>query len=163
MAISTALRTIYASDPTDTVLISTLEIQLPGETVRLVSDYTDMVLGVDGVGQMFEACALDIALPTKDNSGNQSLQFAIGILDDDRINELVESAMNAGQPIYLVYREYLSTDTSAPASAPIKMTVIGGEFNQDNFGIEASYFDMLNTAWPRQRYTLANAPGTKYL
>lgn len=163
MVISTSLRTVYASAPTDVVLISTLEIELPGENIRLVSDYAEMLLGVDGVMQLFEPCALDISLPAKDNSGNQSLQFAIGIVDDDRINALVESALNAGVEIYLTYREYLSTDTSAPASSPIRMTVLGGEFNQDNFGIEASYFDLLNTSWPRERYTLLNAPGTKYL
>jgi len=163
MAISTVLRTVYASAPTDTALVSTLSIELPGEHVRLVEDFDEMVLGVDGVPQVFEPCALDIGLPAKDSSGNQSLQFALGILDDDRINDLVTSALEGGQPVYLTYREYLSTDTSAPAAAPIRMTVLGGEFEETSLGIEASYFDLLNTAWPRERYTLANAPGTKYL
>ena len=163
MAISTRLRTVYASAPTDTAIIATLDMELPGEHVRLVDDFEDMTLGVNGVPQVFEACGLDIALPTKDNSGNQSLQFALGILDDDRINELVVTALDADQPVYLTYREYLSTDTSAPAAAPIRMTVLGGEFNEDTLGLEASYYDLLNTAWPRERYTLANAPGIKYL
>ena len=77
MAISTRLRTVYASAPTDTAIIATLDMELPGEHVRLVDDFEDMTLGVNGVPQVFEACGLDIALPTKDNSGNQSLQFAL--------------------------------------------------------------------------------------
>jgi hypothetical protein len=164
MTISTVLKTVYASAPSEVLRIQTVDIELPGgQHVRLVNDFFDATLGVDGVPQLFEACGMDITLPNKDASGNQTLQFALGVLDDDRINGLIAQALDAGQPVYLVYREYLNTDTTAPAMAPIRMTVLGGAFDEDQLGIEGSYFDMLNTAWPRERYTLENAPGTKYL
>lgn len=164
MTINTVLKIFNASAPINQHRIQTLDIELPGgEHVRLVNAFFDATLGVDGVPQLFEACGMDITLPTKDNSGNQTLQFALGILDDDRINALVEQALESGKPTYMVYREYLSTDTSAPAMAPIRMTVLGGAFEEGELGIEGSYFDMLNSLWPRERYTLENAPGTKYL
>lgn len=164
MTISTVLKTVYASAPSEVLRIQTVDVELPGgEHVRLVNDYFDATLGVDGVPQVFEACGMDITLPTKDDSGNQTLQFALGVLDDDRVNGLIAEALDSGQPVYLVYREYLSTDTTAPAMAPIRMTVLGGAFEEGELGIEGSYFDMLNARWPRESYTLQNAPGTKYL
>lgn len=164
MTISTVLKTVYASAPSEVLRIQTVDIELPGgEHVRLVNDYFDATLGVDGVPQVFEACGMDITLPTKDEGGSQTLKFGLGVLDDDRINGLIEEALDSGQPAYLVYREYLSTDTTAPAIAPIRMTVLGGAFDQGELGIEGSYFDMLNLHWPRGRYTLEDAPGIKYL
>lgn len=164
MTISTVLKTVYASAPSEVLRIQTVDVELPGgEHVRLVNDYFDATLGVDGVPQVFEACGMEITLPTKDDSGNQALQFALGVLDDDRVNGSIAAALDSGQPVYLMYREYLNTDTSAPAMAPIRMTVLGGAFDEDELGIEGSYFDMLNSRWPRESYTLQNAPGTKYL
>lgn len=164
MTISQTLKVFNASAPTDEYRIQTLTIEMPsGEHVRLVNDYFNMNLGVDGVLREFEACGMNIDLPSKDDSGNQTLQFAIGLFEDDRINTLVTQALDSGQPVYLVYREYLNTDITAPAMAPIKMTVQGGTFDETELGIEGSYYDLLNTAWPRQRYTIELAPGVKYL
>lgn len=164
MTISTVLRTVYASAPDDVYRIQTLTIEMPtGEHVRLVNGFVEETLGVEGVPQVFEPCGMDIDLPAKDDSGNQTLKFALGVLDDDRINGLIEQALESGQVVYLVYREYLSTDTSAPALAPIRMNVQGGVFESGELGIEGSYFDMLNTRWPRQSYTIELAPGVKYL
>lgn len=162
MAISKLLQTVYASAPTDVVIIPTLEIQAPGETIRLVHAYEDQQLKVDGVMQTFESCSIQIALPAKDTSGNQTLTFGLGLVDG-RAQRIIMDAIDTGQPSYLVYREYLSTDTSAPARTPIRMVISGGQFSGAMVQIEASYFDMLNTAWPRERYTVESAPGVKYL
>ncbi len=164
MAISTILQTVLASAPTDEILISTLEIQVAGQpSIRLVHAYDDMTLGVPGQGpQVFEACSLEIALPKKDTSGNQSLSFGLGIVDS-RAQNLVQIAQDSGLETYLIYREYLSSDLSTPARAPYTMVVSGGEFNGPTLQVEASYFDLLNFAWPRQRYTAENAPGVKYM
>lgn len=163
MTISTILKTVYASDPTDVVRLQTLTIEMPsGEHVRLINGFYPETLGVDGVMREFEPCGINIDLPVSQEGGNQTLKFAIGILDDDRINGLVEQALEARQPVYLVYREYLSTDVSAPAMAPIRMTVTTGVFEQNELGIEGAYLDMLNRSWPRERFTYDLAPGVKY-
>lgn len=163
MTASQALQRLYASGGQD-LRVQTLTVEMPsGEHVRLVNDFVPMFLGVDGVMQEFEPCGMDISLPAKDDSGNQTLQFALGILDDDRINSLIESALESAKVVYLVYREYLSSDPSEPAMAPIRMTVKGGVFEAAELGIEGSYFDILNTAWPRERYTIELAPGVKWL
>lgn len=161
MTISTALKTVYASG--GDMRIQTLTVELPsGEQVRLVNGYFAMMLGVNGQMVEFEPCGMEIDLPQKQEGGNQTLKFALGIMDDDRISALIEMSMESGLPAYLVYREYLATDVSAPALAPIRMTVQGGVFESNELGIEGSYFDMLNSKFPRQSYTIELAPGLKH-
>lgn len=163
MTISPALQRLYASGGPDT-RIQTLTIEMPsGEHVRLVNDFTPIWLGVDGQMQEFEPCGMEIDLPAKDNSGNQTLQFILGVLDDDRINNLIISALESAEMVFLVYREYISIDTSAPARSPIRMNVVGGSFQANQLGVEGSYFDMLNTRWPRESYTIELAPGLKWM
>lgn len=162
MAISTVLQTVYASALAEVVIIPTLEINMPGYVVRLAASYEPYRLGVDGVMRDFEPCQMDLALPPKDSSGNQTLQFAVSAVDG-RAERYVTEALEAGAMVTLTYREYLSTDTSAPARNPITLTVIGGAFEGLQAQFECSYYDMLNTAWPRERYTVDKAPGLKYM
>lgn len=128
------------------------------ETMRFVHGFEDMVLG----GQLFEACQISIALPEKNTTGNQTLSFGVGLVDS-RADKIVDAALENGSIVYLIYKEFLNSDLSAPARTPIRMEVVGGQFEEGGLQIEASYFDMLNFEWPRQRYTTTNAPGIKYL
>jgi hypothetical protein len=160
---TTALKLLYAGSDLTTVRILTLDIELPGdEHIRLANSYEDHMLGVEGVMQRFEACGMDIALPARDTSGNQYLQFALGVVDG-RAHRLISDALDTGKPAYLVYREYLDADTSAPAAAPKRMLITGGDMSGSTLQVEASYFDLLGITWPRDRYTVENAPGTKYM
>lgn len=159
MATSAILQTVYASAPTDKVIFPTLEISSEGmESMRFVHGFEDMTLG----GQLYEACQISIALPEKNTTGNQTLRFGVGLVDS-RADKAVDAALENGRIVFLTYREFLNSDISAPARAPITMEVVGGEFSEGVLQVEASYFDMLNFAWPRQRYTAENAPGVKYL
>ena len=65
--------------------------------------------------------------------------------------------------VYLTYTEYLEADKATPARTPITMVIVGGECSALSVQVEAQYFDMLNFAWPRERYTADKAPGTKHL
>lgn len=159
---STALRAVYSGADLNTVRLLTLDIELPGgEHVRLVQSFEDQMLGVNGVLQRFEACGIDLSLPVRDTSGNQFLRFGLGIVDG-RPHRLIAQALEAGQAVYLVYREYLHTDPTVPASAPKRMLIQGGDMNFMALQVDASYFDMLGIAWPRDRYTVDKAPGVKY-
>jgi len=164
MTISTILKTVYASAPDDVLLHQTVDIELPGgEHIRLVTGYENLRLGVDGTPQLFEACAMDFSLPAQDDSGYQSLQFVLSVEDHERTEAAISTALEQGLPVYLTYREYISTDTSAPARAPMRVMVLGGDFEEGDLRIEGIYFDMLNMSRSRERYTLQNAPGVKWL
>lgn len=159
MAISEMLQTAYASSPLGEIIFRTLEVESEGmQSIRLVHGYDDMVLG----GQLFEACQMSMGLPEKNTTGNQSLRFGVGLVDS-RAHKAVRAAQENGAVVYLLYREFLSSNLAAPARRMLRMEVVGGEFADGVLQVEASYFDMLNFAWPRDWYTALNAPGLKYL
>lgn len=158
------IETVYASAPAQYVIIPTLEIKHADiDTIRICADYADHVCTLEDDSVVtFEQSAFDYQLPNKDTSGNQTLQFAI-----DNVMGVVQEAVDAilagdGQST-LTYREYLNTDLSAPAAPPIVMTIIGVAMQGGVAQISAAYYDLLNTAWPRKRYTADFAPGIKYL
>ena len=51
---------------------------------------------------------------------------------------------------------------TAPASRPLKFVVRDGSMRGGTIQINAAFFDLINTAWPRNFYTLDFAPGLKY-
>jgi hypothetical protein len=161
--IMTILSVVYASAPTDEVIIPTLEIQIPnGEPIRICSGFEDQVLGVDGVYHLFEAGSLSIALPKKDTSGQQTLTFGVANVSGIA-QSYIDESLESGEQVPLIFREYLVSDKSAPARRPYTMVLVGGRLEGGEAQFEGSYQDLLNQAWPRERYTAQNAPGIKYL
>lgn len=158
-----ALEIIYASAPTDAMLLYTLEVSAPGVTpVRIVQGYEDRMLGVNGQLVLFEAAAVELSLPSRNASGQQTLRFGIAGANE-RIRPIVDAMLESGQMVTLTSRTYLASDITAPAERPYVMTVLSGQFENGAFVAEASYYDLLNTAWPRERYTAETAPGLQWL
>lgn len=163
MTLSPFMREVYASAPTDTRIIHTLELRLPqGVTLRYALGYSDETLGVDGVMQVFQAAQMDLALPTREAGGNQTIRFAVGVVDSEPYR-LISEALATGLPAFLIYREYTNQDRTEPGFKQAKMLIKNGGFSGNALTIDASYYDFLNTAWPRERYTAESAPGVKYL
>lgn len=153
----------YASAPTDEVAIASLEINVPGhDPIRICNGYEDQWLGIDGVYRFFEAGSLSVALPAKNTTGQQTLSFGVpGV--NGIAQRYVDDALEAGEVVTMTYRMYLVSDKSAPAERPRVMTVVGGGFEGADATFEGSYYDLLNSAWPRERYTVESAPGVQYL
>lgn len=154
----------YASAPTDNVILRTLEILVPDyDPIRVVGAYEDVTVTLEDDSVVtFRAGPFDYRLPSKDTSGNQTLTFSIANVTGEA-QKAVEAALEADAEVPIIYREYLSTDLTAPATRPIKMTMRGGTFSGLIVQIEAGYYDLLNTAWPRKRYTTQDFPGLKYV
>lgn len=159
----TMLQVVYASAPASEVLIPTLEIRIPGiEPIRICTGYKDMMFGVEGQMVPFEAGSLSISLPSVDTTGQQTLNFGTANVNG-QAQRYVEAALESEQPTLLIYREYLLSDITEPAKRPYVMTMSGGVFEGFESEFSASYYDILNTAWPRERYTAETAPGIRYL
>lgn len=157
MPIIEELQIAYASAPDDVIIHTTIEFE--GYPLRFVQGYENLTLG----GQEYEGVAMSVELPDKTTGGNQTLKIGFGGVDE-RAQQVVDSALASGQPVTIICKEWLSTDTAQPAKVPRKMQVVGGTF-EDMKGvlqIECSYFDMLNVKWPREIYTAENAPGMKW-
>lgn len=158
------LERVYASAPTDQVLLPTLEIAVPGpDPIRVVSAYEDIEATTeDGETVTFLAGPFDYREPSKDTSGQQRLGFAIANVVGEA-EDAVKTALEAAAEVPVIYREYLHTDLTAPAKRPYKMTLRGGSFKGLMVQVEAGYFDLLNHHWPRLRYTADFAPGLRYI
>ena len=157
----TILSVVYASAPTNELIIPTLEIQLPERWVRICASFEDQLLGVNGEMVWFEAGSLSITLPSKNSTSVQTLTFGVPAIDG-AIQRYVDEALEADLEVKLIYREYLESDKSAPSRAPTVMTIRGGIFEDVEAQFEAGYYDILNTAWPRPRYTADTAPGIRF-
>ncbi|MNZ68366.1 hypothetical protein D3C78_866310 [compost metagenome] len=94
--------------------------------------------------------------------GAQTLTFAIDNVTGDA-QAKIDAALEAEERVTLTFRIYLESDMAAPAETPYRMTVQGGAVSGASVQIKAGYYDLLNTAWPRDVYSLKFAPALRYL
>lgn len=158
------INTVYASAPAEYVVLPTIEILVSGiDPIRVVAAYEDVTATLETDETVtFKAGPFEHKEPSKDTSGNQTLTFAIANVMGEA-QEAVEAALESGEDVAVNYRIFLSTDLTAPASNPYKMTLRGGTFEGLMSQIEAGYFDLLNTQWPRRRYIAEEFPGLRYI
>lgn len=160
----TILSVVYASAPTSEVLIPTLEIKHPAiSTIRTCAGFENHTVTLEtGEEVTFEASGLDVSLPERNDRGQQNLIFAIenvtGIAQ-----RAIDDAMAEGGDILVIYRSFLSSDLSTPAEPPLRMVLVGADFEGSTVNVTASYMDLINQAWPRERYTADFAPGLRYI
>ena len=159
----TILNQVYASG--GDCIISTLELTCPAWSapVLICQGYEDQTcITEDSRTLTFLASGIDIALPKKGNTAGQTLTFAIDNVTGEAQNK-IDQALEAEQRITIVYRIFLASDKSTPAEPPYKMTVLGGSMQGASVQIQAGFFDLINTKWPRELYTTKFAPGLRYL
>lgn len=158
------LETVYASGGND-VLIATIELACPiwPEPILICQGFEDQTVTTeDGRTLTFTAAGISVALPKRNNSGSQTLTFAIDNVTG-RAQRLIDDALEAEARVMLTFRVYLESDTSAPAENPFVATVLNGKMRGATVQINAGFFDLINTAWPRDLYTSRFAPGLRYL
>ena len=156
---------VYSSAPAGEVIIPTLEIRhaTAFDPIRICTGFEDISATIeDDEVVTFIASGFDLAKPSKDTSGQQVLTFAIDNVAG-QAEQAVDAAIKAGGTVSVIYREYLYSDLSAPAEPPLYMTMVGGSFEGSTVQIQAAYFDLLNTAWPRYRYNLNDHPALAFM
>ena len=93
--------------------------------IRNIPGWDDIVLGhEDGQQHEYLGSPLDLALPASNDSGQQTLGFALGGANADA-EDLVDQALDANAIIYLTLRMYASNNLAAPARRPLRMVVDG--------------------------------------
>lgn len=158
----TILDRLYASSGSE-VIIETLQINI-GSTVHFFcKGYEDITATVEnGDVLTFSAAGIDIALPARNSDGTQDLQFAISNIDGE-VSTAIRKALSNLEVGSLTYRQYVSTDLSAPATVPYTLAIKSGSWTALQAQITAGYMNVLDTAWPRFRYTLNEFPGLRYM
>ncbi|KGT87245.1 ArsR family transcriptional regulator [Erwinia typographi] len=158
----TVLNRLYASSGNE-IIIETLQINIGDDIHYLCKGYEDITAMTEaGDTVTFTACAIDIALPARNSDGTQDLQFAISNIDGE-VSTAIRNALDKLSSATLKYRNYISTDLTAPASTPYTLAVKSGSWTALQVQIKAGYMNILDTAWPRYRYTLPYYPGLRYI
>lgn len=159
---SSILNRLYASSGEE-VIIETLQINIGDDVHYLCKGYEDIIAVTEnGDAITFKACAIDIALPARNSDGTQDLQFAIDNINGET-STAVRKALDNLSDATLTYRNYVSTDLSAPAEVPYTLTIKSGSWTATQAQVAAGYMNILDTAWPRNRYTLTYYPGLRYM
>lgn len=157
------IQQVYASG--GDVIISTLELTCPAwgfYPIAICSGFEDQtVTDENGRTLTFQGAGISIALPKKNTQGAQTLTFAIDNVTGEA-QRLIDMALDAGEQITMNYRVFLASDLSAPAEGPLVFKVKDGKMQNTTVEINAGFFDMINTGWPRDLYTAEFAPGLKY-
>ncbi|EOM3414107.1 DUF1833 family protein, partial [Escherichia coli] len=82
---------------------------------------------------------------------------------DGVVSTAVRNALDDIISASIIYRHYLSSDLSAPASPPYTLSIKSGHWTAMQVQITAGYLNVLDLAWPRYRYTLNNFPALRYM
>jgi hypothetical protein len=160
----TILETLYASGGPD-VRIITLELTSDAwaEPILICNGFEDQTCVTEDARILtFIAAGIDVALPKKNNTGGQTLTFAIDNITGEA-QRLIDDALEAEERVIMTYRTYVSSDKSAPAEAPFRFVVRAGQMQGTAVQVQAGFFDAINTRFPRKLYDMNFAPALRYL
>lgn len=161
---STVLDVLRASGGTDCE-VHTLEITSTAwpDALLICNQFFDFTgTTEDGRTLTFIASAFDPSLPDKDNSGAQTLGIAVDNVTGEA-QRRIDMANEAGATINITLRTFLESDPSAPAEPPYYLDALVAEIEGPTTQFTAGYFNLIDTAWPRRRYTQDFSPGVKYI
>lgn len=160
----TILNELRASGGTD-VIIPVLELSCDAwaSSFVLCNGFDDIRVRTED-GRLLDAIAtgMDVALPKKDKSGSQSIQFALDNVRGEAVHAM-RLALRDESEIRLVFRQYVSSDLSSPADNPYHFIVRSFQAKGPQVDVTAAYFDLIDTAFPRDVYDSEFSPGLKYL
>lgn len=165
---SEALETAYASATATPV--ETYEFRhrsLPGGSIFLAKSKYDVAATLESSSNVtFLAASIDSTLPGKSGDGGQSQSLSISNVDGRvwaAISKIVMANRATSEEAVCIYRPYLLSDTSAPAGAPVELTIKSASVNRSVASIQVAYSPLPNVAYPRTRYYPDRFPWLKYL
>lgn len=108
----------------------------------------------------YTASAFSVQLPERSDSGFTDLAFSIcGV--SGQCYAYVRRALMSHTTTYLTLKQW--HPQTMEQLYVLTLTVTGGQLTRDQANFTASFCDMLNTEFPKLRYTANNAPGLKYV
>jgi hypothetical protein len=160
-SLSEAIKEAYASCPSETLYLETIEISHSESSTHfyLVRDRADWSLTLENAVQItFEKCPFRFSLPASGENGVQELNLAIDNVDR-RISDFLESVENSLEPVRVIYRVYLASDTSAPQNnPPMTLTLRDVVVTTVEITGKATFLDLLNRKFPTEYYTRDRFP-----
>lgn len=165
MAITQALKEIYASAPQTSRFIDTLAFShsLFPQTYYLTNDNQawDFLLE-NGQLVTFSPMPFRIVLPTLDGKGQQDMELTLANIGRDLVDPLEAAIVNPREPIKCVYRVYLDTPSTASQNTPpLSLVLTGVNVTGEAVSATATRNDVLNRAFPFNFYQYTQFPGLR--
>lgn len=166
---TTALDELFASNPVGQTYYITIELShsafLP-TAHRLVQGNEDLVATLESTAPLnpseivtFKACSFDISLPEKNTKGRQDMSVSIYGASLEIVKQLELQRVANREPVKLRFREFESSDLTAPASQVIEMTVLAPKVSKGVVSFSASFTDVINKSFPSIFYKAETHPG----
>ena len=164
---------VYASNPSDKILYTTLELthsafdyQSPAGVIRLVSGYEDLTATLESgapfnpsTSVVFTASGLAVKPPDTGIKGRQEMSITIDAASGEIIGQLEKVVSANREPIKATLRYFVSSDLTEPQNTPYQMTVLNPSVKPESVSAKAVFSDVLNKAYPSINYTLTSNPG----
>lgn len=157
-----ALKEAYAAAPSNAVIYHTITLDHStfATPLYLVRDRVDLNATLEtGEAVTFTGYAFDFKRPEVSIGGLPQL-----VVEIDNVNQAILAAVQAASaatdPVTLTYREYLSTDLTAPANdPPMELTLSNVKANVFRVSATATFGDYVNKRFPTQTYDPDRFPG----
>ena len=172
--LSEALKEAYASAPSETVLLHTLELRHPAfvddtgnpTAIRIVRDNKNYICRLEDTAPLnpgenveFQALAFDLELPPVEAIPVPEITLSIDNVSTEIIKYL-DRAVETQDMIEMTYRPYLTNDLNTPQMDP-PITLVITEVSADISKISATarMMDIGNKSFPAENYTVKKYPG----
>lgn len=163
VSLTDAIKEAYASCPLQRVVLETLEIrQLTVQpSIFLVrSRKPFQASDEDGFPRNFLPSGFSITLPSEDDQGFRSLNVTIDNVGREVSDFITLAKGSPNVPVAVVYRPYLSDDTSGPQmNPPLILYLTQVAITATSVQGTATFMDVVNKKWPTELYVTTRFPG----
>lgn len=160
--LSQAIREAMASAPSNVVIHHTMELWHPAFTspIRVVRDYADLTATLEATAPRNASQAVtfigfnfDFTKPEVSAAGIP--QITITMDNADRaIVANIEAALGSTDLVSVIYREFISTDLSAPQNnPPLAMTIMSVTADVFRVTAVAGFPNLMNKRFPTTEYS----------
>ncbi len=155
MAVSPALKSVWASGDADVALLDTIELASPAWTVpvRLVRGYEKLTVGA----LEFLPYAFEFTLPPIEAAAGGHLEVILGNADR-AVPDAVDSALDADQPVTLTYRQYIRGAQNLTFAMDLDLHVVDLTESVETSRVLAVFPNLVNERFPRLDYTTYRFP-----
>ena len=161
MPISDELKRIYTSAPTDDNYIETMELSHTLLTTQYLTNRFGGWTGDLETGGTANYIYLPFAVipPRASEDAALSLSVAIDNVSRELMDELETLSTNPTDPITMIYRVYLESDTAVQNDPPLTLDITSVQVNNYTVSFSAGTTNLRNLPFPRELYTTKRFPG----
>lgn len=156
MNMTEAIQEAYAYADHDVSIFETFELtHTSWESSIKIVDSPTSISTTEGT---FLPVTMDATIPETESSVRGQMRLTVRFLNKT-YREMLYSAAQYSDPIYIYYRQYIEGNADPQAELPVGLTVSTIEFTDDATVINALYPDLVNILICKRKMNVSNLPG----